>query len=158
MKTRKKQRKEKRRIAPSALPFLFSYTPPWTSGPVSFDETVHMVLPGEKNLGWWCRQPTGDKESQKMNRTELQREILLKYLSDVVKAREQLQRVEKNTRRYLKEHKTLKAAYDAFVKNGGGTLDELEQWLASYRPLPSLTQKKHLKLVACNDRPECVTS
>ena len=86
-----------------------------------------------------------------MKREELQREILVRYLSDLVEAREQLQRIERNARRYLKEHKKLKAAYDAFNKAGGGTLGDLTEWLASYQHLPTLAQRKHVRLVVAND-------
>jgi hypothetical protein len=80
-----------------------------------------------------------------MKRAELQREILVSYLSDLADAREQLHRAEKGARRYLKTHKQLKAAYDEFMRYGGGSLEELQHWLATTRPLPTLAQKKHMR-------------
>jgi hypothetical protein len=47
---------------------------------------------------------------------------------------------EKNARYYLKTHKALKVGYDAFIKSGGGTLEELQDYLATTRQLPSLAQ------------------
>jgi hypothetical protein len=64
------------------------------------------------------------------------------YLRDLINAQDQLKGREKALQRYLKGNKTARLAYDAFIANGGGTLGELERWVASYKPLPSLAQKR----------------
>ena len=83
---------------------------------------------------------------------ELYREILMLYLRDAMEAREEAKRAERKFRDYLNRHKLLKPAYEAFMQSGGGTVEELKQWLASYRSVPTLSQKKHMRLVATNER------
>jgi hypothetical protein len=85
-----------------------------------------------------------------MQGQKLYREILVTLLLDTVEAREAAQRAEARARDYLRRHKTLKVSYDEFIKNGGGSLDELKDWLATRRPLPTLAQKKYLSLVVAN--------
>ena len=89
-----------------------------------------------------------------MKREELQHYMLVKRLTDVVLAREELERVERSVRRYLKGHKRVKEAYRAFVQSGGGTLGDLENWLTSWSPLPTLKQKRHMRLVIDHDQRE----
>jgi hypothetical protein len=55
----------------------------------------------------------------------------------------------KSARDYLKTHKALNASYKAFVKSGGGTLEQLQNWLSA-PSLPTLAQRKHMRLVVAN--------
>ena len=82
---------------------------------------------------------------------EKQRQLFMLHMRDLEQARHQWQNRQKAVASFLKTNTRVKAAYDAFVEAGGGTFVELKEFLASYKPLPSLAQKKHMRLVVRNE-------
>jgi hypothetical protein len=86
--------------------------------------------------------------------TERAAKHLVIVLSNLMDAQEQMERREKLLQQFLKTNNTARVAYDAFMKNGGGTLGELKEWVTNYRPLPTLAEKKHMRLVASERLPK----
>lgn len=87
-------------------------------------------------------------------RADVRRVGLVSRLTYLIQAREEAVRAEARLNAYLKEYPKLKVVYDDFMRAGGGTIEELDRLLennARARPMRTIAQKKHMRLVASND-------